>query len=172
MKKLLLTFLAVAFLLSVFIVPGVASTQSGIPTTPVINYEKVNTKDGFSYLVKRLNEKTKLFVYSYNPQKKLNYYEKLLDIRLAELKYIVDNKDIANIEVGSQRYFSTAGQLTSYLMSKPNLSPNKEVAINLFINHSTVLEKLKTSYENTTAEWRFLRDDVNYLNDYSSILKK
>lgn len=172
MKKLLLTFLIVAFLLPIFSVPSTANTQPRTPTAPTINYEKINMENGFSYLLKRAKEKVALFILSYSPQKKLNYYEKLLDVRLAELKFIVYNKDIANIEVASQRYFSTAGQLTSYLMSKPNLSSSKETVINLFAKHSLVLENLKTSYENTTAEWRLLRDDVNYLNDYTSFLKK
>jgi len=171
MKKLLLTFLAVAFLLTVFIVPCIANAQSGTPIAPTVNYEKVNMENGISYLLKRAKEKVILFILSYNPQKKLNYYEKLLDVRLAELKFIVDNKDIANIQVSSQRYFSTAGQMTSFVLSKPELSSQKENLKKIFEKHIDVIENLMTSYKDTTAEWRFLRDDVNYLKDYSALLK-
>lgn len=156
MKKVGYVFLTLFILFPVLLVPS---------------YEKTNMENGFPYLIKRVREKVAIVLLSYDPQKKLGYYEKLLDIRLAELKYIVDHKDIANIQVASQRYFSTAGQLTSYFLSKPNLLSQKVTVIDLFSRHSIVLEKLKASYENTTAEWRLVRDDINYLVDYSKMIK-
>lgn len=163
------------FLTLIFLLPGLfvstARVQANDTVPPTIKYEKINMENGFPYLIKRGKEKVAIVLLSYNPQKKLSYYEKLLDIRLAELKYIVDHRDIANIQVASQRYFSTAGQLTSYFLSKPNLLSQKGAVIGLFSNHSIVLEKLKASYENTTAEWRLLRDDINYLADYSKMIK-
>jgi hypothetical protein len=136
-----------------------------------IKYESVNMKDGSRYLIKRLKEKAVLFLLSFNSEKKVNYYEKLLNVRLAELKYIVDNKDIANIQVASQRYFTTAGQLTNLLISKSASFSQKEKVRNLFSEHIKIIEDLKKTYSETTAEWRLLRDDANYLIDYSTSLK-
>jgi len=109
-------------------------------------------------------------ILSTNPQKKLDYYEKLLGIRFSELKYIVDNKDISNIQVASQCYFTTAGQLTEFLTSRNELALNKEAVIKLFTEHIKIIEALKKAYSDTTAEWRLLRDDANYLIDYSALI--
>lgn len=170
MKKVGYVFLTLFFLFPALFV-STAKVRANNIVSPSLNYEKINMENGFRYLIKRAKEKVTIALLSYNPQKKLSYYEKLLDIRLAELKYIVDHKDIANIQVASQRYFSTAGQLTSYFLSKPNLLSQKGVVISLFSEHSIILEKLKASYENTTAEWRLVRDDINYLVDYSKMIK-
>ena len=167
-KRLLL---AIILFIPIFLTPQVAIGQNDNAPSPIIKYESVNMVDGSRYLIKRLKEKVTLFFLSLDSEKKLNYYEKLLNIRLSELKYVVDNKDIGNIQVASQRYFTTAGQLTNFLVSKNTLSVKKEIVKQLFADHIKVIEILKKSYKDTTAEWRFLRDDTNYLIDYSAQLK-
>jgi hypothetical protein len=151
--------------------PSIAIGQNNDHPSVKVSYEKVNMKDGSRYLFKRLKEKTFLFLLSFNSQKKLDYYQKLLNIRLSELKYIVDHKDISNIQVASQRYFTTAGQLTNFFISKGSLTANKEAVKELFAEHIKIIEILKKPYNDTTAEWRLLRDDANYLIDYSASLK-
>ncbi len=170
MKRIGYVFLILFSLFPTLIV-STAKVRADNIVPPTLNYEEVNMENDFRYLIKRVKEKVTVALLSYNPQKKLSYYERLLNIRLAELKYIVDHKDIANIQVSSQRYFTTAGQLTEFLKSKNKLTSNKEKVIKLFAGHIQVIESLKTAYPNTTAEWRFLRDDANYLIDYSNLLK-
>jgi hypothetical protein len=167
-KRLLL---AIVLFVPVLLAPSIAFGQNNEDPSANVKYEKVNMKDGSRYLIKRLEEKTILFFLSFNSEKKINYYEKLLNVRLAELKYIVDNKDIANIQVASQRYFTTAGELTNFLVSKGASSSKKEEVKNLFSEHIKIIEIFKGTYDNTTAEWRLLRDDANYLIDYSTFLK-
>lgn len=167
-KRLLLTII---LFISIFLIPSIAIGQTDNVPSPTIKYESVNMKDGFRYIIKRVEEKITLSYLSVNSQKKLDYYEKLLNVRLAELKFVVDNKDIGNIQVASQRYFTTAGQLTNFLILNNTLFANKEVVKQLFADHIKIIEILKKSYKDTTAEWRFLRDDANYLIDYSVQLK-
>lgn len=169
MRKLII--LTVFFFLGVAVLIPYKIRAESNTATPNISYETINLKDGYRYLVKRIKEKVSLLIFSVNTQKKLDFYEKLLNIRLAELKFVVDNRDITNIQVASQRYFTTAGQLTEFLKSKNELASNKESVLNLFSGHIKVIESLMGSYPDSTAEWRFLRDDANYLKDYSSLIK-
>lgn len=172
MNRFKLLLLTLIIFIPMLLAPSIAIGQNNDDSLiNNVKYEKINMKDGSSYLFKRLEEKTILFLLSFNSQKKLDYYEKLLNVRLSELKYIVDHKDISNIQVASQRYFTTAGQLTNFLISKGSLAGNKETIKQLFTEHIKIIEILKKSYDNTTAEWRLLRDDGNYLIDYSSSLK-
>ena len=128
----------------------------------VVNYERVNPNDAYKYKFKRLREKITLLVLSPSPNHKADYYEKLLNVRLAELKYVVDNKDAANIETSSGRYSATAGQLTEYIINK-NLDEHKQKTADIMSSHLPVLEKLKESFDATTAVWRFIEYDVDYL---------
>ena len=85
-----------------------------------IKYETISPKYGYKYLFKRLREKITLAVLSRNPSRKADFYSQLLDRRLAELKQVVDEKDIANIETTSQRYSATMGELVN-LIKQDNL---------------------------------------------------
>lgn len=170
MYKIKVLLLVASLVLVTALMPLITFAQTQKDSSYSVQYEKINLKDGSRYLVKRLKEKVILLFLFNNPQKKLNYYKTLLTIRLAELKFIVDNKDISNIQVASQRYFTTAGQLTELIKSKSELASNKEGVQTLFAEHILVIESLGKAYPDTTAEWRLLRDDANYLKDYSQSL--
>lgn len=168
-KKLLLTVLFI----SILTITGTAKAQDKSATdsaTPLIEvkYAGVNPSDSYRYTLKRLQENILLKIYSFFPQKKLSYSENLLDTRLAELKYIVDKKDIANIETTSQRYAATAGNLTE---DAKNASDQMKMQIKkMLTDHLAFINNLKSSYNDTTAEWRFVENDVNSLKEYISKL--
>ena len=166
MKKYLLLSAAAFFVLvGYFYTPPSTWAQD----VQDILYESINPKDGYRYVFKRLGEKITMVVLSFSPDKKVDYYQKLIEVRLRELKYVVDTKDLANIQTVNQRYFSTAGQTTEYV-KKNNLSQHKEKLRNLFTEHLGVLEVLKKSFNDTTAEWRFLEHNVDYLKIYTTQL--
>lgn len=135
----------------------------------VVEYESVNPNDGFGYVWKRLGEKIKLSLLFFSTQKKVDYYEKILDSRLAELKYIVDRKDLNNIEKGSWRYSATAGQYADFILKK-NLSDSRRGAVDLLKEHLTVVETFQKAFDPTTAEWRLVKQDADYLKIYISQL--
>lgn len=128
------------------------------------NYESINPIDGFNYGVKRFKEKFILLT-KFSKNKKADYYLKLIDIRLAELKYTIENKDMANFETTTQRYFTTVGQYTDFLKNK-KVSYDKSFIEKRLSEHVPVLEKLRDNFEYSTAEYRFVQDDINYLNNY------
>lgn len=162
-------------LLLTFFLPSVSILAQGMGQGDVtqgieIAYEKVNPRDGHGYAVKRLKEKAMLVLLSFSKQKKADYYNKLAGSRLAELKYVVEKKDMANFENTTTRYFATVGQFVNFLVSK-NLTEEKIKARQVLTSHIPLLESLRGTYDPTTAEWRFMQDDVNYVKTYINQLQ-
>lgn len=147
------------------------STNGILATDEVlmVEYEKINPGDDYKYVIKRLKEKIALF-FVFKPESKVSYYKKLLSVRLAELKLVAENKDIANIQTTSQRYEATAGQLTEYIKKK-SLSKYDQEVIDLFSSHIPVIQEVQKNYEFNVAEWRFLENDINSLKQYTGMLK-
>lgn len=129
----------------------------------IIKYEKVNPKDGFSYAVKRLQEKFFLQLYFLFPERKLDYYFELTERRLAELKFTIENKDMANFENTTTRYSSGIGEYVGFILNTGKTDENKKKVEKLLLLHIPVLEKLRDVYDSTTAEWRFVEDDINFV---------
>lgn len=133
--------------------------------TQLVPKEEINPNAGTRYLVKRLKEKLILFL-KFDQESRISYIQTLLDKRLSELAYISDNKNTAFIETTSSRYESTAGQLTEALIKFNNPAKEKD-AKEKFANHLEILSKIQTNFSPTTAEWRFIENDINSLRIYS-----
>lgn len=157
MKKLFLVLLT-AFLVFSFSYSS-ASAQ-----------EKINPDSGITYKTKRLKEKIAL-VLKFSNLSKTNYLEKLLERRLYELKYIVENKQIAYLENSSQRYETSAGILTEFVIAK-NVKSKKEELITMFRQHQKDIEKIRDNYSYGTSEWRLVMNDFNSLEIYISKLQQ
>lgn len=129
-----------------------------------VPYESVNQTGGISYLLKRIGEKISMF-FAFSNERKIQNYKKLVNVRLSELKFVIENKEMAYFEKSTQRYFTTAGQLTELLISASigsEFTPVKEE----LLSHIPVLTKLRDTYDPGTAEWRFVEDDINYIKGY------
>lgn len=159
------------FISLIFILPNAAqaleTNQSTSSANLKISYEEVNPKDGFKFSFKRLSEKLKLSLLFYSSKSKYNYEKDLLNRRLAELKYVVDNKDISNLQTASQRYYTQAGELTQFVL-KNDL--DKKDFKGLLNNHLSYIRELKKQYNDNTAEWRFINHDEGYISIYISQL--
>lgn len=136
-----------------------------------IKYEKINPNDGVHYDIKRLKEKIKLMLFSFFPKKKPDLYSNLSGVRLAELKYVIENNDAFNFEKATQRYYTIAGQWSEFLI-KHNMGAQKTEAQVLLSSYIPLLENLRDKFNPTTAEWRFMEDDVNYTKIYIDQLQK
>lgn len=130
-----------------------------------ITDESINPGSGYAYSFKRLKENITLDLLSIFSDKKANYYLKLVSTRLAELKYVIFNKDEDDFQTSSQRYFSTAGQATQFILDK-NLNSIKGPAKDLFTSQMSKLDVLRDSFPYDTAQYRFIQDDINYLTSY------
>lgn len=165
--KVIISFL---LFLSVSLTVSVNHAQSLSPDNDQmiqISNESINPGDGFKFSFKRLREKVMLALVSFSSQSKYNYQKDLLTKRLAELKYVVDNKDIANIQTTSQRYSATAGQIAELVV---NNNLDKKATQSIFSLQLQVLKDIQKQFNDTTAEWRFIEHDIDYVKSYISQL--
>lgn len=170
------TVAATILYLTLTFLPGRVFAQDGEGQPPrqqpiQIEYEKVNPSDGFNYGLKRFREKLYLILLFYSKDQKIGYYSELATRRLAELKYVVENKDMANFENATTRYFATVGQFTDLLIKDGSAGQRSEVVKSLS-PHIFVLEGLRDTFRGQEkAEWRFIQDDINYTTMYINQLK-
>lgn len=117
------------------------------------------------YKVKRFEEKLFLAVHS-TPQQKADYYSLLLDRRLEELIFVVDSKDFSHVWQTASRYSSTAGEATD-LIVRYNLEDKAEALQEQLRSHQPKLQELLQHYSlKEDGDWKFIEDDVNYLDLY------
>lgn len=106
-----------------------------------------------------------------SPEQKADYMSGLLDERLAELKYLVENRRIGYILSSSLRYSTTVGNLTN-LIKENNLSDKIPAVQVQFKEHEKTVEGLVAiCQKNDNTECKYIRDDANYLKIYSSQLQ-
>lgn len=166
----LFTLTIISFVLLFLPVTTVLAEDASPSATEVV-YEKVNPNDGFSYLTKRFGEKIKLILFSVSANSKENFYKELVNRRLAELKFIIDNKDVNNFEIATIRYSTTVGEWTEHILAK-KLDDKKKPAIEVLSTHTPVVEQLMQGFDGTTAEWRFVKQDADYIKIYSAKLEE
>lgn len=169
MRILILSVIAIATLVFTLIITPVFGQDLASPAP--VTYEKVNPNDGFSYIQKRFGEKIKLIILSFSANSKENFYKELANRRIAELKYIIDNKDVNNFEIATIRYSSTIGEWAEFIINK-KLEEKKKPAIEVLTSHLPVVEQLMTGFDGTTAEWRFVKQDADYIRIYTSKLQE
>lgn len=175
MRKLLLLVLALTIFLS-FTHSAFGQDPDGArgekAQTIEVEYEKVNPSNGFDYGLKRFKEKLYLAILFYSKDRKIDYYNELVTKRLAELKYVVETKDMANFENATTRYFTTVGQFTDFLTNNGTTDQKSQSVKNLS-SHIPVLDNLRDMFDGQEeAEWRFIQDDVNYVKTYIDQLQK
>lgn len=124
---------------------------------------------GVIYKLKRLQENVFLKIKS-SPAKKVDYESFILDNRLSELKYLVENQKIGYLLSSSLRYSATAGKLTDII--KQNYVFNKIPIIQAkFKEHQGVIEGLVAlCQKNDNTECKYIQDGANYLKIYSNDL--
>lgn len=170
LKKIFILILILFSLIFPISSQALEKSQSYASADLKVSYENINPSDDYRFAFKRYKEKITLWFFSFFPERKTNYYQELMDVRLAELKYVVDKKDISNIQTASQRYFTTVGEATEFLVNNKNLSSKKDSYKMQLEKHILVVDRLKDTYNDTTAEWRFIKHNLDYLKIYLSKL--
>lgn len=133
--------------------------------------QNANPNSLFLYNLKRLQEKTilKLMV---SPQNNLGYQTKLLEKRLNEIVTITNLNEHSFILKSSLRYSTTAGQITEYIL-KNNMRDNISSTQDILKRHHDVLQAVVDKYpKDLDVEWKFIQDDINYIDIYSKMLRQ
>lgn len=110
----------------------------------------------------KINEKIGLFL-KFSSKSKAKYWRKLIDTRLAEIKYVVDADKINDIEETTSRYSTYLGHYTNYLEKKKNGS-EKEITLAMFEKHKDILISLRDKFKHDSAWWLLIQHDINTLD--------
>lgn len=123
----------------------------------------------FLFKVERLKEKSFMFL-KFSQKSKVEYYKVLLGKRLRNLSTVIEDGEPSFILTSSLRYSTTAGQLTEYIQ-KNQMKSEVTPILNMFREHQKVLLDLINSYpKERDGEWKYIQDDINYLDTYSKYL--
>jgi hypothetical protein len=136
----------------------------------LLNISVANPTSGVFYSLKRLYEKTQINL-KQTPKEKLDYQYILLDKRLSELTYIVENGVSQGILTSSLRYSTTAGQITDIIIQN-NFKDEAKKARGKFAIHYAIVKNLLQKYSGNASEMKFITDDLNYLTIYIKLLSE
>jgi hypothetical protein len=129
-----------------------------------MNVSVANPESSIFFNLKRLYEKTQLIV-KVRPTDKLHYQYKLLDNRLAELSFIIDNKISSCVLSTSLRYSTTLGQITDLIIYN-NMTYEVPIVTEKFDKQLIMIKNLINKYPKDDSEFKYLVDDKNYLEIY------
>lgn len=133
-----------------------------------INLKNESINPGsFYYSFKRLWEKASEKL-NFNNQSKINFYQSLLHVRLAELKYVVENRVLSEVQTSSERFAYQAGILTEALVKE---NQDKEKTIKEFQKMQEFLEYLGDKYPANSSFWMLIQHDINSLKILAERLK-
>lgn len=155
MRQYKLKIIVITFsIIGIFLIPNLAYADTNIKlSTPQIN------PDSPLYPLKRATEKF-LFSFQFTSNSKLTYQKELLQIRLAELKYIAENHLLGQVETSSQRFAYQVGTLIDFVKAN-KLDNQKKQILYTVTNYKPVLEKLRDEYKANSSYWLLLQQDID-----------
>ncbi len=152
MKKSLSLILLFVFLFSPFRVYADTFDLPSIKIAP----------NSFFYPLKRISEKVVVYFY-FDSNKKADYYQNLVQVRLAELKYIVDKDFRDQVERSTQRVSYQIGILTDYVVGK-KLNNKQQSLADLYKSYRIILEKLRDKYPENSSYWMLVQHIINSID--------
>lgn len=122
----------------------------------------------FYYSFKRLWEKG-LGQLMFSQDSKISFYKSQLKTRLAELKVVVNEKILSEVQRSSERFAFQAGILTNEVVKKNDPRIKKEL-IDEFEKYDPLLQKLRDRFEANSSFWMLVQHDINSLSILSERL--
>lgn len=143
MKKIFSLLAIFIFLLAPF----------GVSAVDIVKVDHLATK------VEKIKEKITLF-FKFNKLDKANYYQYLVEKRLGEMVYVIENDKIDSVEETASRYATYLGQLTDY-MKKNNLLGKKDDLTKLYEAHTKKILELQKKFKYDSGWWLAIQHDLN-----------
>lgn len=119
------------------------------------------------FTLKRIQEKVYLKL-KQDPEARADYMVFLLNNRLYELDAVVKNKNYGYVLPAASRYSTLAGQITDLVIMN-NMKDKVSSLKQTFEDHLQVLNDLYIIYPKNipdNEEWKYIKDDYNYLKIY------
>lgn len=120
-------------------------------------------------VLEKFQEKVTLF-FKFSKNDKYNFQKYLLEKRLAELKYVIDNNDWDPVEETSSRYATYLGNFTDFVL-KNRLSDKKRDVLETYERHEQILEDLHKKINIDSGWWLLLQHDINLTKIYGEQIK-
>lgn len=102
---------------------------------------------------------------------KASYYQYLIEKRLAELEWIIENKKFDFVEDASSRYATFLGKFTHYIIAN-KMRDQKEPVLNMLSRHKEVITKLQENFQFESGWWLLLQHDINSTQIFADKLKE
>ena len=141
---------------------------SAFEESVVLKNEIINP-GSFYYPLKRLWEKG-LGRLQFSSQSRNTFYESQLKIRLTELRFVVENNLLSEVQTSSERFAYQAGILSEELIKQNNVS-GKENLIKEFGAYGKFLAGLRDKYPANSSFWMLVQHDINTLQILSEKLR-
>lgn len=154
-KPLRLVFFV--FFFSIIFYSNALAAELNLPKT------SVNPDKYLFFSIKRLVEKVTLYV-QFSQESKVNYYKNLTLTRTSELKYVVENKLLGEVEKSTQRLSYQIGVLSDYIADNPKLSEKKTEISSFLIRLKSPLENLRDQYSANSSYWMLVQHSINSID--------
>lgn len=117
----------------------------------------------------KLQEKITLF-FKFDKKQKSAYQRELVEKRLAELKYVIENRQWDFIEEVTSRYTTYMGHYINFV-EKNKITDDKDQLLALLDGHKYLIEKMQTRFEYESGWWLSIQHDINVLKMSSEKIK-
>jgi hypothetical protein len=133
-----------------------------------LKVEKINPGSMY-YPLKRFIEKT-IYLFSFSNELKFEFSKSLVDSKMSELKYVIENDLRDQTQSSTERLAYFADQLASQA-SGQNKEKREEILIKLE-NYKNLLGNLRDKYPANSSYWLLVQHDINTFNKLTDELKK
>lgn len=121
--------------------------------------------DKVSNVLDRFSERIQGW-FKFSGEEKASYQRGLIEKRLAELQYVIDDGQGDLIEEVSSRYATYVGKFTDDLIPK-KLSAENDKYLVMYANHLKILPELRDHFPSNSGWWLLLSHDINTVQIFS-----
>ncbi len=148
-----------------FVIFLLVSTQTIVLATDLNLPKSVITPDKYLlFSIKRLFEKGVEFI-KFSKESKVEYYQNLTRERLAELKYVVENSLLSEVERSTQRLSYQVGTLADYVnTNRKDLVLDRKKTVALLSSYQGLLANLRDKYPANSSFWMLVQHSINSID--------
>ncbi len=157
MKKFILT--SISLILLIILPVKVLADYEATPQAKV----KVDHLPG---LFEKINEKIGL-LFKFSNDEKFSYQQQVLERRMGELEYVVNDGQGDLIEEVSSRYGTYLGNFSDFAINN-KMKNQKESLTNMYDEHLKLLTYFQQRVGTGTGWWILLQHNINLANQYKS----